>query len=292
MAVPCPLCGGGRFREVAVVDRWQPAFRVVRCEDCSLLHVNPRPPREELDSFYDDAYYAGTADWHYADERTREPQVRVRAAGRLARVEAMLARSGVVTRRVVEMGSAYGVFLDEARRRGWEVAGCEVSADAAAWTRAHRGMTVHECDLADAGLAPDIVDVVTGSEVAEHLAEPKRTLRAAFDALSPGGVLLLSTANERSVARAIRGPRWGYFMPGHVVLWSAATLRRLLAEIGFVDVRVTAGDERGLPNFLAFRRAARGGSLLAWMLRRVRIGDWTLGAGMVVTARKPPAGRP
>jgi len=268
------------------VRRWREPFRVARCRGCSLLHMNPRPDSDELAAFYSDEYYAGAADFSYDDERKHEPRVRVRAAGRLARVERTLADDGVATRRVVELGSAYGVFLDEARRRGWSVVGCDVSRDAAGWTREHRGIDVRTCDLADAGLAPASADLVTGSEVIEHIADPPRTIRAAFDVLAPGGVVLFSTANESSLARVLRGAEWGYFMPGHVVLWGAATLRRLLEDAGFVDVRVVAGDERGLANFREFQRAGGPGSVPGWLARRMRVGCWTLGAGMVVEGRK------
>jgi SAM-dependent methyltransferase len=248
--------------------------------------MSPRPSPQDLATLYRDEFFAGDADYSYGDERKIEPQVRVRAAGRLARVERMLAEGSVTTRRAVELGSAYGVFLDEARRRGWTVTGCDVSKDAASWTREHRGIDVRECDLADAGLAPASADLVTGSEVIEHLSDPVRTARAAFDVLAPGGVVLFSTANEASLARVLRGADWGYFLPGHVVLWSARTLTRLLEDAGFRDVRVIAGDERGLANFGAFRRAGGPGSALGWLVRRVRLGGWTLGAGMVVEGRK------
>lgn len=266
--------------------RWKEPFRIVRCRACTLLFMSPRPSPETLAGLYRDEFYAGAADYSYGDERKCEPQVRVRAAGRLARVEAALAAGGVTTRRVVELGSAYGVFLDEARRRGWTVTGCDVSRDAASWTREHRGIDVRECDLADAGLAAGSADLVTGSEVIEHLADPVRTARAAFDVLAPGGVVLFSTANEASFARVLRGAEWGYYLPGHVVLWSARTLSRLLTTAGFRDVRVTAGDERGLANFREFRRAGGPGSVAGWLARRMRLGGWTLGAGMVLEGRK------
>lgn len=283
---PCPLCGGAAFRAVAEVRRWKVPFRIVRCRACSLLHMNPAPGADALASFYTEEFFTGAAAYHYQDERAAEARVRVRASGRLAFLERLLAARGVATRRIVELGAAYGTFLDEARRRGWQVAGCEVSADAAAWTREHRGIELRQCDLADAGFAPESADVVTGSEVAEHLAEPRRTAGAAFDALAPGGVVLFSTANEASAARLLRGARWGYYLPGHVVLWSARTLTRLFTDAGFTEPRVVAGDERGLANYRAFLAAGGPGSVPGWLLRRVRLGGFTLGAGMVAWARK------
>lgn len=284
--IPCPLCGGDDVAPAYHVTRWRTPFDVARCRACSLLHVNPRLPREHLDAYYDEGYYGGSADWHYTDEREHEEQVRVRAAGRLARAARLLTAAGVATRRVVELGSAFGVVLDEARRLGWETRGCEISDASAAHAEETFGLEIHRCDLADAGLPDGSADLVTGSEVVEHLPDPLRTFAAAHRVLAPGGIVVFSTANERSVARLLRGADWGYLMPGHVVLWSAATLRDALRRAGFTDVRVTAGDERGLANFLAFRRAAGGASLAAWFLRRLRLGDWTLGAGMVVTARR------
>jgi 2-polyprenyl-3-methyl-5-hydroxy-6-metoxy-1,4-benzoquinol methylase len=262
---------------------------MVRCRGCTLVHMNPRPDAADLARLYGEAYYAGHAEFSYADEREprHEPRVRVKAAGRLARVEATLASRGVVTRRVVELGCSYGVFLDEARKRGWTVTGVDVSADAAAWVREHRGIDVRVADLADAGLAPASADLVTGSEVVEHLADPVRTARAAFDLVAPGGVVLFSTANENSLARRLRGAAWGYFMPGHVVVWSAATLTRLLETAGFAGVRVTAGDERGLANHRAARRAGDPVSVAGWLARRVRVGGFTVGAGMIVEGRRP-----
>ncbi len=285
--VDCPLCGHDTSRVVANVRTYATPFLVARCTGCSLLFMNPRPPRAALDALYTDAYYAGEAEFGYADEREQEPQVRVRAAGRLARVERLLAADAITTRRVVEIGSAFGVFLDEARRRGWEPRGCEISPASATWAEEHFGLTIHRTDLADAGLPDASADLVTGSEVIEHLTDPRRTVAAAFRVLGPGGIVVLSTANEASVARVLRGARWGYYMPGHVVLWSARTLSRLLRDAGFERVKVTAGDERGLANFRRFREAAGAGSVAGWLLRRVGVGGWTLGAGMVVTARKP-----
>ncbi len=288
--VPCPLCHGEQRDHVCRVATWKAPFDVVRCRDCTLLHINPRPSVDDLDALYDAGYYEGASDWHYADEREQQEQVRVRAAGRLARVATRLHAGGIETRRVVEIGSAFGVFLDEARKQGWESLGCEVSPASAEYAESTFGLTIRRVDLADADLPDASADLVTGSEVVEHLAAPMRTFRAAHRVLAPGGIVLFSTANERSAARLVRGARWGYYMPGHVVLWSATSLRDALQRAGFIEISVSAGDERGLANFLAFRRAAgavTGTSLAAWMLRRLRLGDWTLGAGMIVSARKP-----
>src|SRR5262245_16313740 len=137
---------------------------MARCGGCSLLFMSPRPTAEQLPAFAAEGFFAGDGEYAYVDERKVEPQVRVRAVGRLARVERMLAARGVGSRRLVELGCAYGTFLDEARLRGWTVTGCDVSHDASAWAREQRGLDVRTCDIADAGVAGGPVDLVCWGE--------------------------------------------------------------------------------------------------------------------------------
>ena len=59
----------------------------------------------------------------------------------------------MTTRRVLELGCSWGTFLDEARVLGWEAQGCEISPDSGGWARKERSLTVHACDLADAGIS-------------------------------------------------------------------------------------------------------------------------------------------
>jgi SAM-dependent methyltransferase len=283
--VPCPLCDAASPRPLFVSRLYSDEVPVARCRACGFLFQDPRPSDEDLPEMYDEKYWtgsgAGEGDYTYADERALETEVRLKAAARLARIERHV-RPG----RVIEPGSSFGTFLDEARRRGWDPQGVDVSAYAAGWTREHRGIPVHLGPFETAPLPPSSARLVHMSEVIEHLARPREAIRKCAEVLEPGGLVVIGTANERSLARRLRGARWGYFMPGHVVYFSDRNLPRLLEQEGFEVLEVHAGDDHGRPFDAALARA-HASSVAGRLLRRLRLPLLgPVGAGMVVYGRR------
>lgn len=92
----------------------------------------------------------------------------------------------------------------------------------------------------------DIVVVDFGSidEVIEHLFNPRLFARRMFDLVKPGGMVVVSTPYHgywKNLALAASGKLDTHFTAlwdgGHVKFWSMKTLRILLADTGFVDIR-------------------------------------------------------
>src|SRR5205807_2536757 len=88
------------------------------------------PEGNKLEALYSAEYFTeGGAGYpgYIADERTHRHQARsyLKKIGRLG------ARPGAL----LDIGCAAGFFLDEARRRGWDVRGCELSEYAQTYAR-------------------------------------------------------------------------------------------------------------------------------------------------------------
>jgi hypothetical protein len=59
--VNCDFCGSERrvtFIQVARSFRANRSMALVKCLDCGLVYLNPRPNREIIGEFYEDSYYA------------------------------------------------------------------------------------------------------------------------------------------------------------------------------------------------------------------------------------------
>lgn len=140
--------------------------------------------------------------------------------------------------RLVEVGCAYGFFLDLARRH-YAATGFDVAADAVAYARERLGLDARAEDFVAADVAPGSVDVIAMWDIIEHLAHPDRYVFRAREALRPGGLLALTTGDIGSLVARWRGDRWRLIHPPtHLHYFTRASLTALLERAGFSVVSV------------------------------------------------------
>lgn len=231
----CALCGSTQARTLfAARDRLlgRPGtFPVVRCAACGLVYLCPRPVGSALAAYYPDAYYPLDA--------TPPAQVRAVAAGLFRRVQAWVQEQGRPKVRLLDVGCGTGVFLDLAQQAGWHAQGIEPGGAACAYARARFGLDVHCGTLEDAPLLPESFDVVTMWQVLEHLPHPLEGLRRVYQALAPGGLLLIGVPNFASLEARLFGRRWySLDAPRHLYHFTPATLRAVVSAAGLQPVRL------------------------------------------------------
>lgn len=269
ITVPCPLCGADRPEALhASVDRWMEApgrFRFARCGACGQVYLRDRPRDEDLDLYYPPHYIRRGAAPEVLRRWLRRRDLAPRA--RLAR-----AQPG---RRLLDVGCANGAFLEVMRGHGWVVAGVE-PADWAAREAAARGLPVWPTAIGDAPVPGGAFDVATLWDVVEHLPDPRRDLAAVARALRPGGRLLVTTPVLDGWEARLQGERWpGWDAPRHLVLFTTATLERVLGQAGFRVLERTWISESYLISamylgLLARERLPRRAADALWTLAHAR----------------------
>jgi len=219
----CLVCEGTRTEQRFV----QRGYPVYRCSDCGLEFVAPIPSPAELADYYDRNYAVPLERYAAANERN---------IARIADLERWCPARG----RLLELGASYGHSLAAARDRGWDVVGGELSPTASEYARAHFGLTVFNCDLADAPLVDGSFDAVIMWHVLEHVRNPKDQLTRLAALLKPGGVLGLRVPNIESFGARVAGQWWPWMCPpAHLWFFSRATLPRLLQACGFEVKEIT-----------------------------------------------------
>lgn len=147
------------------------------------------------------------------------------------------------TGRLLDIGFGAGDLLRAARRAGWLAEGVELSASAVHHAQA-QGFTVYQGDLAQIDLQAEAYDVVTASEVLEHLADPLPYCRVVARILRPGGLFWATTPHGRGLSGRVLGLRWTVCDPReHLQLFSPRGAEILLQEAGF---RAVDGRTQGV----------------------------------------------
>jgi SAM-dependent methyltransferase len=155
--------------------------------------------------------------------------------------------------RLLEIGTAYGFFLDLAKEH-FQVVGYEMNPAAAHYARSISGLDVRTDDflLSTPASLGGPVDVTVMWDVIEHLERPDLYLAHIANLSRPGAILSVTTGDIGSVVARLRGRRWRMIHPPtHVHYFSRSTLARLLANYGFrvLEIR-SVGVARSLRQIL------------------------------------------
>jgi len=199
---------------------------LLACQECGTVQQPVLPDGAALHDLYremrDDAYL-------------QEEAGRRATANRLLDLIARHVPHG----RLLDVGCGHGLLLDEARGRGYETLGLELSREAARHARERLGLDVRELPLeafseSGNGDAPGTFDAVVLADVLEHLDDPVGAIDRCAQLLKPGGVLCVVTPDPSSLTARLAGPRWWGFLPAHTVLLPRRTLKELIAARGLV----------------------------------------------------------
>ena len=111
--------------------------------------------------------------------------------------------------RLLDVGCGHGLLLDEARKRGYETVGLELSREAARHARS-LGLDVRELPLeafgeGTNGDSPGSFDVVVLADVLEHLDDPVPRSTSARRCCGPSGVLCIVTPDPSSATAKLAG---------------------------------------------------------------------------------------
>jgi 2-polyprenyl-3-methyl-5-hydroxy-6-metoxy-1,4-benzoquinol methylase len=146
--------------------------------------------------------------------------------------------------KILDVGCAFGEFLDVLAMEGWDVYGLEPSGFSGKHIKERLGKNV-VIDTFKRGLFPKgSFDVITMTEVIEHVYNPLEYLLTANSYLKKNGLIVIQTCDVESGQVRRKGAKWSYYIPpAHVYYFSRRTLDKALKKVGFRLLFTVRGGE-------------------------------------------------
>jgi SAM-dependent methyltransferase len=230
--VACCVCGTEDCVPVGIGEDFEyqtsgDTFIAMRCRECGLIYLDPRPTPTELPRIYPPNYHA----FDFSPERFGFVY-RVRRSLE-ARRALQWCRGLRDDARILDVGCGDGFHLRLLRDFGrptWTLEGVDAN-DRAIDAARRAGLTVHHGTIEQLSLPAASYDLVLLIATIEHVDDPAGVLRAVRRLLKPGGRVVIVTDNTATLDFAVFGGRhWGgYHFPRHFNLFNRGTLKRLSA---------------------------------------------------------------
>lgn len=214
----CPACMSTRRTFVGEKN----AFFIYSCVQCRSLYTGNLPSAEEEQDY----------DQYYSISNLSVPQFVKERVEEIVKGFSPYRR----TNNLLDIGFGAGTLLEIADDLGWKPHGLEVSSPAVRHARG-RGFDVFHGGLTEAAYPDGHFDVVTASEILEHLPDPDADLREIVRILRPGGIFWATTPSARSLSFRLLKAEWSVLSPPeHIQLYSKDGAMKLLKAAGFAKV--------------------------------------------------------
>ena len=261
---------------------------IVKCKDCGYVYASLDMTQVEFERLYNSGYFTGE---EYSDY----------LADKLIHQRNFSSRLNVLTKHMdreqhqslLEVGCAYGFFLELAEKYFSHVVGVDVTSEGVDYARNQLNLNAHQTDLLNWDFEQRQFDVACMWDTIEHLRAPDKYLKKIVENLSSGGLLTVTTGDIESRMARWRKNRWRLIHPPtHAHYFSRSSLTRLLDRYGFDVVHFEyCGFYRSMDNIAYNILTLRSNySWLYNLLKKSRIINWDLYANMYdimyVIARK------
>lgn len=195
----CPVCGESSLKHPVTARFDDRTYR--RCKRCSMeymLRLHPPSIQYTEDYFFSD--YKKQYGKTYLEDF---PHLVNMAKSRLLQIKKLL-KKNTEALRVLDIGCAYGPFLQAAKEETFEVFGIDPSEDAVKYVTCNLNVPSFQGFFPDIDLPRHIVkdgfDIISLWYVIEHFEDTEAALKKISSWLKPGGILAFSTPSGMGIS--------------------------------------------------------------------------------------------
>jgi SAM-dependent methyltransferase len=245
-------------------------FRLVKCNNCGLQYVNPRPIKQQIGYYYSEDYYAHIP---RKDKKTKNKNLFLKKwmdsknnIRNLIRINfynyphttgedkkslhsykkillwffylTYRSRLDVIPfsgkGRILDIGCGNGRYLSTLKKLGWQTYGIEQNPKATKYARDELHLNVITGDLLNFEYQDKFFDVITMWHSLEHLHEPVLTLKEVKRILKDDGLLVIAVPNIDSFDAKVFKEYWYQLeLPIHLIAFTPDSITKMLDTAEF-----------------------------------------------------------
>ena len=215
--VDCDLCGCSKYQTIyRKPDNWiwpnQFEYPVVKCIDCGLVYVNPRPIQEEMSKFYPKEYHEDRDKQEWLDRYKVQTEY----------------LPELKNEKILDIGCAEGDFLIYLKKI-YPLIRLYGADPFSKWVKSD-AITFKNDLLPQARFNDNEFDIITAWAVFEHLNNPSEYFAEVYRILKKGGRFIFLVTNSES----LYGQKaYCEDVPRHTYHFSKETLNKYAAKYGF-----------------------------------------------------------
>lgn len=221
--IDCPVCGANQFTEL-FKKAGEP---FVKCNDCSLVLINPRPVFSNMIDTYHSDYSVG-----YQTKQDKKER-------RIRRWVRRIRRLGIKQGRWLDIGCSVGYVLKIAAQYDFEPYGVDIEPYSIKYARDQLGLkNVFIGTVEDQQFPTAYFDVISAYDVIEHVPDLNDFTAELCRLLSPRGILDLRTPDIGHWRVPRQLDQWEAILPSqHLYYFNSKTIKQLLANHGLYIVK-------------------------------------------------------
>lgn len=204
---------------------------VKKCEECGFAFAGVKLTHEELINIYKKEYFFGEEYSNYiADKTILQKNFDLRLKVLKNYIDPSRHKN------LIEIGSAYGFFLDVLRRNFSFInsLGIDVNEEGVRFAQEQLNLSVIHGDFLDHDFGTEKFDVVCLWDTIEHLRDPHLCLEKISRCTKEGAILAITTGDIESMNARTRKEKWRLIRPPtHLQYFSKKSIERLLNNYDF-----------------------------------------------------------
>ena len=220
----CPTCGSSSSKKLVYKDN----LNIVRCKKCTMVYTSPIFDHKKYLEIYDSKEYIqivkSIGEDSHLYRKKRFGSERYKILNKFIKKKSP---------RILELGCSTGFFLEYANEKGWKTSGLELNSSAVNFA-VKRGLDVINKDFLKYKFKKKY-DAFLAFDVIEHLVDPKKILKKAYDILNKNGLIFVYVPNWNSASRLMIGEKDSHFIwpTHHLNYYTPETLQIFFKKCNF-----------------------------------------------------------